>query len=531
MSISADSDTEDKDRRVLKHTHSFSVLPELLAKLTEACEHLKSIPHDCNPCYSVFDIQWCITTMSEIDYKELFYETEDFSLEKQLLILVAQDELSQEVADHLSMNFRLARNKSYGSVCSVGRMSIRDERRHSFRKVNEYHRALTDDMKSLLSVGRRAQSIMDWLTENVDKWGSNIFQINKVTSRPLSTVLYIVMRKRNLFESVGVQSKDLVRYMFEIEDRYRPENPYHNSIHAADVVQGLHVMLSRDPLASNLTDFEIFVLLFAAAIHDVDHPAVSNQYLMKTKAPNAILYNDYHVNENHSLAVAFDILYSKEKNFLSTLSHEDGELFRQLVISLVIATDMTLHVKVTSAFHLSLEKAKGVNDFNLEHLKNVEERMDFMKGLLHFADIQNPFKPMELYQNWTDRIATELFAQGDLERNLNIPISPLCDRKKHDVRQLEIGFIDYIVTPLFEIVEDMFNCGDGESKLFGQQLKQQLTENRQFFNDPEGLEKKMSGARQVQVTSSIKFKTPRFYHIARRPELKWEVPGEDSEED
>jgi len=38
--------------------------------------------------------------------------------------------------------------------------------------------------------------------------------------------------------------RTVVTYLMHVEDHYRHENPYHNSIHAADVVQSTHVLLS-----------------------------------------------------------------------------------------------------------------------------------------------------------------------------------------------------------------------------------------------------------------------------------------------
>lgn len=44
------------------------------------------------------------------------------------------------------------------------------------------------------------------------------------------------------------------------------------------------------------TDLEILAALFAAAIHDVDHPGVSNQFLINTsKSKLEHLYIDYGV--------------------------------------------------------------------------------------------------------------------------------------------------------------------------------------------------------------------------------------------
>ena len=49
----------------------------------------------------------------------------------------------------------------------------------------------------------------------------------------------------------------------------------------------------------------MFAALVAAAVHDVDHPGRSNQFLIETSDNLALLYNDNSVLENHHLAVAF----------------------------------------------------------------------------------------------------------------------------------------------------------------------------------------------------------------------------------
>ena len=58
--------------------------------------------------------------------------------------------------------------------------------------------------------------------------------------------------------------------------------PYHNNLHAADVTQSVHYLLNTPALETVFKPLEILAAIFAGAIHDVDHPGVTNQFLINT---------------------------------------------------------------------------------------------------------------------------------------------------------------------------------------------------------------------------------------------------------
>jgi len=49
----------------------------------------------------------------------------------------------------------------------------------------------------------------------------------------------------------------------------------------------------------------------------------------------------------------------------------------------------------------------------------------------------------------------EFFRQGDLEKELGLPFSPLCDRNNTLVAESQICFIDFIVEPSMGVMSDM----------------------------------------------------------------------------
>ena len=75
--------------------------------------------------------------------------------------------------------------------------------------------------------------------------------------------------------------------------------------------------------------------IFAAAIHDVDHPGLTNQFLINTSSELALMYNDESVLENHHLAVAFKLLQNPDCDIFINLTKKQRQTLRKMVIDMV----------------------------------------------------------------------------------------------------------------------------------------------------------------------------------------------------
>jgi len=53
-----------------------------------------------------------------------------------------------------------------------------------------------------------------------------------------------------------------------------------------------------------MSSHEVLSLVIAALLHDYDHPGVTNAFLINSKHPLAMLYNDISVLESHHVAAA-----------------------------------------------------------------------------------------------------------------------------------------------------------------------------------------------------------------------------------
>ncbi|RXM96992.1 cAMP-specific 3',5'-cyclic phosphodiesterase 4B [Acipenser ruthenus] len=283
----------------------------------------------------------------------------------------------------------------------------------------------------------------------------------------------LLSKERDLLKTFKIPTDTFVSYMMTLEDHYHSDAAYHNSLHAADVAQSTHILLSTPALDAVFTDLEILAAIFAAAIHDVDHPGVSNQFLINTNSELALMYNDESVLENHHLAVGFKLLQEEHCDIFQNLSKKQRQSLRKMVIDMVLATDMSKHMSLLADLKTMVE-TKKVTSSGVLLLDNYTDRIQVLRNMVHCADLSNPTKSLELYRQWTDRIMDEFFHQGDRERERGMEISPMCDKHTASVEKSQVGFIDYIVHPLWETWADLVHPD-------AQDILDTLEDNRNWY--------------------------------------------------
>ncbi|KAL4634790.1 cAMP-specific 3',5'-cyclic phosphodiesterase 4C isoform X2 [Arapaima gigas] len=310
--------------------------------------------------------------------------------------------------------------------------------------------------------------------EEINKWGLDVFKISEYSgNRPLTVMMYSIFQERELLKSFKIPTDTFITFVMTLEDHYHADVAYHNNIHAADVVQSTHVLLSTPALEAVFTDLEILAALFASAIHDVDHPGVSNQFLINTNSELALMYNDASVLENHHLAVGFKLLQEENCDIFQNLSKKQRQSLRKMVIDMVLATDMSKHMNLLADLKTMVE-TKKVTSLGVLLLDNYSDRIQVLQNMVHCADLSNPTKPLELYRQWTDRIMVEFFTQGDRERDKGMEISPMCDKHNASIEKSQVGFIDYIVHPLWETWADLVHPD-------AQEILDTLEDNREWY--------------------------------------------------
>ncbi|XP_061932061.1 dual specificity calcium/calmodulin-dependent 3',5'-cyclic nucleotide phosphodiesterase 1 isoform X9 [Apis cerana] len=328
--------------------------------------------------------------------------------------------------------------------------------------------------------------------KTLDDWSFDVFSLNEAAmGAPVKYLGYDLLNRYGMIHKFKVPATVLECFLGRVEEGYcRHRNPYHNNLHAADVAQTMHYILCQTGLMNWLTDLEIFATLVAAIIHDYEHTGTTNNFHVMSGSDTALLYNDRAVLENHHISASFRIMREDECNILQNLSREEFREFRSLVIDMVLATDMSFHFQ------------------QLKNMKNIlslaEPSVDKSKAVslvLHCCDISHPAKRWDLHHRWTMQLLEEFFRQGDKEKALGLPFSPLCDRNNTLVAESQIGFIEFIVEPSMQVCSDMLetvltplnvkesvdesNNGSGESRRFkiGKPWIPCLAENKSIWKE------------------------------------------------
>jgi len=316
---------------------------------------------------------------------------------------------------------------------------------------------------------RKLARLLSW--DSFSKWTFDIFELNKLTDgKALLFMGWAILCSPNaqntmeaslategvpspsvdregycFIENLNISQCTLCNFLRSIELDYN-DNPYHNNIHGADVMQSVHSILTGiDKENFSISELESFSILLAAAIHDVNHPGRNNSFQINKRTDHAVIHNNRSVLENMHLASAFSRIIGSKKdenlNFFEFMSEDQFIICRALCIDAVLHTDMSQHFSLlTQMKKLHMRK------------KAKSEKMtgsEILPFILHMADISNPSRLLPMAVKWTDRCLQEFFEQGDEEKQLGLPVSPLCCRIETKRAESQIGFIKYVVQPSY----------------------------------------------------------------------------------
>ena len=197
-------------------------------------------------------------------------------------------------------------------------------------------------------------------------------------------------------------------------------------------------------------------------MHDTDHPGVGNPYMVNTKHPLAVRLGEAPkaVLETHHAEMAIALLDRPELDFIAGLGAEARARYCALIRENVLHTDVTTTMGAAKAFaerrpsvatmQFEEEARKSAQQGDAAANKGQIRAEQVMCLIIKAADISNPARPLNVYSRWIEGVMTEFFTQGDAEKSRSLAVSMNCDRGTVQLAPSQIGFITFLVQPLYK---------------------------------------------------------------------------------
>lgn len=260
-------------------------------------------------------------------------------------------------------------------------------------------------------------------------------------------ICFNMYKDLNLTEIFNIEIPLLQNFLFEVFRNYNA-TPFHNFRHAFCVTQMMYGLIWLTQIPGKVQNVDVLVMLTSALCHDLDHPGYNNAYQVNARTELAIRYNDISPLENHHCAVAFDIISQPHCDIFKNIGQDVFKKFREGVIKCILSTDMARHNEILNKF-----KDMLADGFNFE---NEAHKSMLMQIMIKVSDVSNEARPMEVAEPWLDCLLQEFFIQSDVEKLEGLPVAPFMDRDKVTKPSAQIGFIRFVLIPLFEALGQLF---------------------------------------------------------------------------
>ncbi|ORX62559.1 HD-domain/PDEase-like protein [Hesseltinella vesiculosa] len=302
------------------------------------------------------------------------------------------------------------------------------------------------------------------LQDNVDRWDFSPFDMNHQDLVHCVILMFRPLLACPDLEHLMLTQEQLYDFINDLSNVYHGDNPYHNFAHAVDVLQCTYYIICqlglfpgigiRHPMKQRPQDLlrpiDLLALFIAAIGHDAAHPGVNNLFLVNSSTPLALVYNDRSVLESFHSMTLFQLMKKHRLDQIGDASTTNYQEFRKTVVTSILATDMSLHNDYVAKFKEQTAR------FRTSHsaLDEDQERLLLCSAIIKCADISNVARPFIQAKRWAELLVEEFACQGDLEKAMGMPVSPVNDRDKVVLEDSQIGFIRFVAMGLFQQVRE-----------------------------------------------------------------------------
>jgi cAMP-specific phosphodiesterase 4 len=131
---------------------------------------------------------------------------------------------------------------------------------------------------------------------------------------------------------------------------------------------------------------------------------------------------------------------------------------------MILATDMAKHAADVSRLKELANQAEvsatrenvALALYTDDDEQSVFKNQQFLlECCLHSSDVSYGARPnFDVVHEWTYLLFQEFFTQGDIEKQMGLPVSMLCDRDTVNVAKSQPGFGNFVCIPLFKALSN-----------------------------------------------------------------------------
>ncbi|CAK91630.1 unnamed protein product (macronuclear) [Paramecium tetraurelia] len=286
----------------------------------------------------------------------------------------------------------------------------------------------------------------------------DLFEFNILvldSSQEKHRIVYSILEKNGFISQYNLNKQCLAQFLSVLQKKYnRRNNSFHNYDHGIAVMQSSHFMLQCGKAKQFIDDFRRMSTIISGLCHDVSHTGRTNIFMINSQSKLATRYHDSSPLEQHHAATTIFMLKDPSLNFLNSLSKEQTQQFRRVLIDNILYTDIKVHFTLLKDFESRIKdevtKPFGTGDDDLKLLTGM---------IIHTADFNGGAKVFEISRIWSERVNKEFSAQYDEEGRLGIPQTPFLKDldKLHIMAKSEMGFFKVIVRPLWFTLNTFFD--------------------------------------------------------------------------